>query len=76
MKVTRSVSSSVTWRSFGISTASSSSRRGTDGTADLDAFVALYVDFLNLHHPSDDEFVFSALRRHSAARTTGSSAVA
>jgi hypothetical protein len=44
--------------------------RGTERAADLGAFVALYVDFLELHHRSEDEFVFPALRRHSAGKTT------
>lgn len=37
---------------------------------DLAAFVRLHVDFLDLHHRSEDDFVFPALRRHSAGRTT------
>jgi hemerythrin-like domain-containing protein len=32
-------------------------------------FVALYVDFLELHHFGEDEFIFPALRRHAAGKS-------
>jgi hypothetical protein len=37
---------------------------------DLGEFVALYDRFLDVHHKSEDDFVFPALRSHSAGRTT------
>jgi hemerythrin-like domain-containing protein len=40
-------------------------------TADhLGDFVALYVAFLDVHHLGEDQFIFPALRRHSAGRST------
>jgi hemerythrin-like domain-containing protein len=44
--------------------------RGTDLTDRLSAFVALYVDFLDVHHRSEDDFTFPALRRHTAGKST------
>lgn len=43
-------------------------RRETN--AELGPFVELYVEFLGVHHDSEDRFVFPALRRHTAGRTT------
>jgi len=37
---------------------------------DLGPFVALYVEFLSVHHAGEDEHLFAALRRHGATRTT------
>jgi hemerythrin superfamily protein len=36
----------------------------------LPAFVRLYVSFLDVHHGSENDFVFPALRRHAAGKTT------
>jgi hemerythrin superfamily protein len=37
---------------------------------DLGDFIRLYVEFLEVHHDSEDRFVFPALRRHTAGRST------
>jgi hemerythrin-like domain-containing protein len=37
---------------------------------DLAAFVALYAEFLDLHHRSEEDHIFSALRGSSAGKTT------
>jgi hemerythrin-like domain-containing protein len=37
---------------------------------DFADFVELYVEFLDVHHEGEDEFVFPALRRHSAGKST------
>jgi hemerythrin superfamily protein len=37
---------------------------------DLGDFVRLYVEFLEVHHDSEDRFVFPALRQNTAGRTT------
>ena len=45
----------------------------SDGFERLDplaAFVALYVEFFHLHHRSEEEHLFPALRRCSAGKTT------
>lgn len=41
--------------------------RAPDGLA---AFVELYGEFLDVHHDSEDRFLFPALRRHAAGRST------
>jgi hypothetical protein len=41
--------------------------RAPDGLA---AFVELFGEFLDVHHDSEDRFVFPALRRHAAGRTS------
>jgi hypothetical protein len=33
-------------------------------------FVLLYVAFLDMHHSGEDDFIFPALRRHSAGKST------
>src|SRR5579871_1277253 len=45
--------------------------RGTPvPTSDVGQFVALYWRFLNVHHKSEDDFLFPALRANSPGRTT------
>lgn len=39
-------------------------------SADLAAFVALYLEFLDVHHRGEDDFIFPALRESSPGRTT------
>src|SRR5262245_16153475 len=39
-------------------------------TADLRGFVLLYGRFLDVHHKSEDDFLFPALRTHAPLRTT------
>jgi len=44
--------------------------RGDPAPPDLGAFVALYCEFLAVHHDGEDRFLFPALRRHAAGKST------
>src|SRR4051812_46557737 len=43
---------------------------GEPAPPDLGAFVALFGEFLSAHHDGEDRFLFPALRRHAAGRST------
>jgi len=44
--------------------------RAAPTAGELGEFVALYERFLDVHHRSEDDFLFPALRMHSAGRST------
>lgn len=44
--------------------------RGGPAPANLGAFLALFTEFLEVHHSGEDRHLFPALRRHAAGRST------
>lgn len=44
--------------------------RGAPAPANLGAFLGLFAEFLEVHHAGEDRFLFPALRRETAGRST------